>query len=149
MANATKLKDSKFSIVKPPADVLFLEPQRESIYITKLREAITAESVIQILSADTYILNQLKGAAKKIKVKLVYGNKAEYLYVKPVPTSGEFNRLVLYLREKRTMNELRGFKLELDLEDTLKGMAKEGLAHTMGKDGAWVLTDKGYDLVSK
>lgn len=137
----------KFNVCKPPAGLIFIEAVRTSIYVTKLKEALDADSVIEILEADKYLGNQLKAAAKKLKLKLVYASKENKLYIKPLVLSTEVSRLVMYLREKRSLNELRGFKLEIDLESELKKLAKAGHAHAVADK--WVLTDRGFGLVGQ
>lgn len=138
----------KFDVVKPPANMFFAEGlgRKGSIYVGKLVEALNTDSVVQILSSDSYMLQQLRMAGKKLGVRLLYGESGDHLFVKPISQTADQKRLMLLLREPRTVNELMAAKLELHLINTLKEFASQGLAHIY-KD-KWVLTEQGLDAVA-
>lgn len=137
----------KFRLVKPPPDVIWQEDlfRRDSVYANKLQEALNSNQTIEIADEDKYLLHQLKKAADKLKIRLLYGRSGDSLLVKPVQPSDQEKRLILLLREPRTLNDLASAKLELHLTDTLQRMASHGTAHEL--KGKWVLTEKGMDLL--
>ena len=145
MKRASKVK---LTVLKEPTNLHFTDSigQRGiSIYVKSISEALNTGGVVQIMSGDAYMKFQLKNAAKKLDLRLVYALEGEYLYVKPIAVAGEEQRLLLLLREPRTENELMGKKLELNLKDTLKKLAANGLAHIHKEK--WVLTEKGMDAL--
>lgn len=135
----------KLEIVAPPAGVHFSEfvGRKDSVYVSKLTEAIAKGQSIKILIVDKYMLMQFRNAAKKLNIRLVFGTQGEDLYIKPVETSVEEKRLLLVLREPRTENELASKNFELHLKNSLSKLASEGVAHLF--KGKWVLTEKGLD----
>jgi len=137
----------KFHLVKAPADVIWQEDlfRRDSVYANKLQEALNSNQCIEVADEDKYMLHQLKKAAEKLKVRLVYGRSGDSILVKPIQPSDQEKRLILLLREPRTLNDLAGAKLELHLTDTLQRMASHGTAQEIR--GKWVLTEKGMDLL--
>jgi len=151
MASVKRPDKVTFKLVKPPNEAIFVDElfRKDSIYCSKITEALNSDSVIQVSKDDKYLVNQLRNAAKKLKIRLLFAQHLESILVKPIRTSGEEERLVLLLREGRTVNELQGVRppLQLHLEDALQRMAKHGTAHL--HRGKWVLTEAGFDLVPK
>ena len=140
---------TKFEVVRTmPPGLVFLDEicGKGSIYVTKLNEALTSGDAVQITAGDAYMKQQLKMAAKKLKVKLVYAIQDDSLFVKPVAIDGERKRLMLLLREPRSISELEAKKLELHLNDTLASFNKDGLAH-LHRD-KWVLIERGLDAIA-
>ena len=137
----------KFNLVKPPSGLIFQEALRGtgSVYVSKLQEALSGDSVIEILASDKYLHAQLKAAAKKAKIKLVFATQGDRLYIKPVVPGEDEKRLLILLREPRTMNELRGMKFEMDIGATVAKLRADGIAHVVREK--WVLTDKGTQLL--
>lgn len=138
-----------FEVVKPHLGLHFVESvgsKGTSIYITKVIEALNTGSAIKINVADSYLKNQIRATAKKLKFRLVYALEGDFLYMKPLKIEGEQERLILLLREPRTLDELKGKNLELHLANSLGDLAKNGLAHL--NKGKWVLTEKGFDQVA-
>lgn len=138
----------KLEVVKPPANLHFSDSVGQrgvSIYIAKLSEALNSGGAVQIKSDDSYMRFQLRAAAVKLKVKLVYALDGEHLYIKPLAIEGEQKRLMILLREPRTVAELQTKKLELHLENSLADFARQGLAHLHKNN--WVLTEKGLDAL--
>lgn len=137
----------KLDVVKAPQGLMFTEfiGRKDSVYVSKLTEALNSASVIAITASDMYFRQQLQNAAKKLKVKLVFAKQGELLYVKPIAVDGELRRLILLLREPRALVELQAKKLELHLENSLAGLAKDGLAHF--RKEKWQLTEKGLDTL--
>src|SRR5271155_739340 len=137
----------KLEVVKAPSDLHFsdsLGKRGISIYVEKLSEALNSGGVVQIAKDDTYMRTQLKNSAKKLGLRLVYALAEDFVYVKPIAVDGDRKRLLLLLREKRTLNELRAATLQLDLNSTLAEFRKQGIAHVVQtKNGVdtWVLTD--------
>lgn len=145
MKRATKVK---LEVVKPASHLRFVDSLGQrgvSIYVKAITEALNTDSAVKIMADDAYMRFQLKAAAKKLSVKLLFALDAEHLYVKPMMVEGENKRLMLLLREPRTENELMSKKLELHLPNTLKKLAADGLAHVHREK--WVLTEKGMDAI--
>lgn len=137
-----------FKLVRPTSTMIFNESLgKASIYVAKLNEAVNSDHVIQVAEGDTYMLQQLRAAAKKIPLRLVFAKDNGCVFVKPIRQSGEEDRLVALLREPRTVDELRAKRLELDIEGALQRLARGGFAHIF--KGKWVLTESGMDLVPK
>ena len=147
MAGLKRPAKVKLLVVKPPATVFFSEAlgRTDSIYVQKITEALNTRSAIVVLREDKYLQSQFKMAAKKIGVKLVFGVDGDDLYIKPLEQSSQVKRLMLLLREPRTMNELMAAKLELHLQNTLSKLAADGLAHIHKEK--WVLTSKGLEAI--
>ena len=149
MANAKRQDKIKLTVVvKPAANLHFSDSvggRGISIYVKAISEALNTGGAVQIVSGDAYMKQQLKNAAKKLNLRLVYALEGEHLLVKPIAVEGEEQRLLLLLREPRTENELAGKKLELHLKDTLKKLAANGLAHIHKEK--WVLTERGMDAL--
>jgi hypothetical protein len=147
MPNLKRPDKIKCDVVKVPAGLVFSERigRTGSLYMDKLNEALASGSVIQIVEKDTYLRHQLKKAADKLKVKLVFAAAQGYIYIKPIAIEGESKRLLVLLREPRTVAYLQTKKLELHLENTLTQFMSDGLAHLV--KGAWVLTEKGLDAL--
>lgn len=142
----------KLSVIKPPAGLIFTEAIRGTggIYVKRLTQALSTDSVVQIAKDDKYMLNMLRAAARKLKVKVLLAEQGEFLYFKPLAVEGEHKRLMLLLREPRTDVELQAKKLELHLPNTLADLAKDGLAHQIangGNKGKWALTERGMDAL--
>lgn len=142
-----KFSKTKINICKPQNDLIFVNSFRihSSIYVEKLTDALNSSSVIEILREDKYVLQQFKIAAKKIHLRLFFAIKDENLYIKPVQASDEEKRLILYLREPRTLVALQSYKLELHLINTLEKFKKDGIVHF--KNDKWNLTEKGFTLI--
>lgn len=143
----------KLEVVKAPSGIRFADSvgRADSVYQRKLSEALATDSTIKINAADAYMRVQLRKAAEKLRLRLVYGIEGEFMYVKPIAVDGELKRLMLLLREARTVNELEGAKLELHLGKSLERLDKDKLAHSLTKGGAtrWVLTEKGFDTLGE
>lgn len=138
----------KLDVVKPPAAIKFVETLgwgKGSVYALKLTEALNADACVLIKNDDAYMKHQLRVAAKKMKLRLVYGLSGDDLYIKPIMLDGELKRLMLWLREPRTVLELESKKLELDLQKALQQLARDGTAQVV-KD-KWVLTEKGQKVL--
>ena len=155
MKPATKLKESKCDVMHAPAGLKFGDAVgrvQDSIYKRKVREALATDGVIRILPQDSYMRSQIRQAAKKLNCKIVYAQDAQFHYLKPIALGEEQKRLMLLLRDPRTVNELKGRGLELNLEEALKQLAGQGLAHVMTagmNKGRWVLTEQGMDAIAK
>jgi hypothetical protein len=142
----------KLEVVKPPLTLHFSDSvgtRGISVYVTKLSEALNQGGAVQIDAEDAYMKHQLRGAAKKLGLRLVYALADGFLYVKPLVIEGDRKRLLLLLREPRTMNELHAAKFELHLPNTLTELEKQGLAHVRVKGNVekWTLTEKGMDAL--
>ena len=146
MATAKRPDKIKFELVKPATGLVFTDDfRKDSIYTSKLLEAVNSDQVIKVLAEDKYLQSQLKTAAKKLHLRLVYAKDSGCVYVKPIKASDQEERLILLLREPRTVDELKAKKLELHVEDTLQRFAKLGTAHL--HKGKWVLTETGLDMI--
>lgn len=133
----------------PPANLKFVDTigqrYKTSIYVRKLMEALNQSGYVVIMADDGYMRHQIRKAAGKLKLRLTYALDGDKLYIKPAQIEGEMKRLVVLLREPRTLAELEAKKLELHLDKTLSSMAADGTAHL--HKGKWVLTGKGMDLL--
>jgi len=146
MAPAKRPDKIKFELVKPASGLVFIDSLRQdSVYVSKLLEAVNSDQVIKVLADDKYLLTQLKTAGKKMHLRLVYAKDSTCVYVKPIKATDQEERLILLLREPRTVDELKAKKLELHVEDTLHRLAKQGTAHLYR--GKWVLTEAGMDMI--
>jgi hypothetical protein len=145
MKRPTKVK---LEVGTPPASVRFSDSSYTagSVYVQKLQEALNSDKAVKITTTDSYMRNQLRQAATKLKVKLLFANDGEFQWVKPVAVEGELKRLMLWLREPRTVAELEGKKFELHLSNSLQQLAKDSLA-VFAKE-KWALTDKGQKAVA-
>jgi hypothetical protein len=99
------------------------------------------DMMLKILASDPSSLMQLKNRAKKAGLALLFAREEEYLYIRAYIPSEEQTRLVLLLREPRTVNELRAKGLTMNLEAELHTMAQRG--HAVFKKEKWQLTDSG------
>jgi hypothetical protein len=138
----------KIAVVPIPPGLCFSDSvgRSDSVYQRMVVQALNAGQAVKIMANDAYMRHQLKKAAEKLKVKLVYAAAGEELYVKPIAIDGELKRLVLLIREPRTISEIQSAKLELHVENSLSGLAKDGLAHvkTIRGEQRWTLTEKGF-----
>lgn len=119
---------------------------RKSVYKDILVQACQSGQAIEITDGDSYALIQFKVTAKKLKLRLLYAKSEGSLYIKAVRIEGEVHRLFLLLREPRSVAELEGKKLELDLRTTLSEQTNTGLVKAVvGKDKTerYVLTEAG------
>lgn len=141
-----KLNKTKLELVsanKLPAGIVFEDSSRKtrSVYVEKITTALADGSYICVLAADTYVKTQLQQAAKKLKVRLAYGHHGENVYIRVIQLSDQQKRLCLWLREPRTLNDLRAQKLELDIEAEVERLVLEGSVSS--KDGKYRLTEHG------
>ncbi len=138
----------KLEVGSPPSTARFSESSYDasSVYVRTLSEALSSDKAVKIAATDAYMRNQLRKAASKLKVKLLFAADGDFQWVKPVAIAGEQKRLMLWLREPRTMVELETKKLELHLPKTLQSLAADGLAQKNGD--SWKLTPKGLEVVA-
>ena len=137
------------AIVKPPADLVFTDrlSLATSIYAEKLSQALSSQSAISIPKADFYVRTQFVQAGKKLHLRLLFAIKGETLFIKPAAPSIDENRLVLLLREPRTVPFLEQQKLDIDLKTSLARLLSELKVHQKGDK--WVLTEKGFDSLAE
>lgn len=147
MKRGTKVK---LEVAKPPSALKFSENllggRGISIYAAKLSEAISADAAIRVMADDHYMRHQLRAQAKKMKLRLVFAIEGEYLWVRPLLVEGEQKRLLLWLREPRTLNELHAKGLELDIDSELQRLVRAGLV--VLQKGQYHLTGEGMKLVA-
>ncbi len=101
------------------------------------------DAVLRIVADDQSSLTQLRTQAKKDGLTLLFARSGDDVYVRAFIPSEAINRLVLLLREPRTLNELRAAKLELNIEPELQTLIAHGHAQTRG--GKYHLTDRGQE----
>ena len=99
------------------------------------------DSMLKILASDASSLTQLRTRAKELKIVLLFARSGEHVYVRAYLPSEEQTRLVLWLREPRTLNELRSKGFEFNLEAELQTLASHG--HAEFTRDKWKLTEKG------
>lgn len=99
------------------------------------------DGMLRLNADDTSSLMQLRKRAKDAKLQLLFARDGEYLYVRAHIPSEEQHRLILLLREPRTVNELKARGIEVNLEAELQALATKGWAEFKG--GKWRLTPKG------
>lgn len=146
MKAQSRPKNIKLEVLPVPPLLRFEESaRRDSLYRRKLEEAINSSGAIRIMLADKYMAHQFKAAAKKMHVKLLFADQGEFLWIKPVVVDGDVKRLILLLREPRSLMQLQGAKLELHLQNTLSQLAGDRVAHYHKEK--WVLTEKGMDTL--
>lgn len=119
-----------------------------SVYVAKMLEALNTGGAILINAKDNYLKTQFKAAAKKCAVRLVYAIAGEEMYIKPIQTSEDHNKLMLFLREWRGTSEMQG-KYELDLNTVLNEGITRGVIKKKGSgaDARWMLTAEGEKFV--
>lgn len=101
------------------------------------------EAALKIQADDQSSLTQLRTQAKKDGLTLLFARDGDYVFVRAFVPSEALNRLVLLLREPRTMNELRTSKLELNLETEVQALIAHG--HAQHRAGKYQLTDRGQE----
>jgi hypothetical protein len=117
-----------------------------STYRDHLVQALQGNMAVTILSANKYMLQQFKNAAKKLKLRLVFAVDGDNLHIKPMRLEGEGKRLLLLLREPRTLSELKSKGLECDLDTELKIALGRGVVKEAGK-GRYQCTEAGLKLL--
>lgn len=101
------------------------------------------EAVLKINAGDQSSLTQLRTQAKKDGLTLLFARSGDHVFIRAFIPSEALNRLVLLLREPRTINELRRSKLELNLEGELQALIAHG--HAQHRAGKYQLTDRGQE----
>jgi hypothetical protein len=101
------------------------------------------DAILKIQADDQSSLTQLRTQAKKDGLTLLFARHEDYVFVRAFVPSEAVNRLVLLLREPRTMNELRGAKLELNIETEVQSLIAHG--HAQHRAGKYQLTDRGQE----
>jgi hypothetical protein len=109
--------------------------------VTALRNDM--ESMLKLRFDDKSSLLQLRQQAKKIGVSLLFARGGDFLYVRVWMPDESQKRLIILLREERTVPELKNKGLEVDLISQLERFAAAG--HAQVKNGKWKLTQKGHD----
>ena len=136
----------KLKIVKSkevPSTVVFSRSLlRPSPYVAKLQElSATPDSVLVIGDTAGQIISVRK-AAEKLGMDLAFARSNGDVLIRIVTMSESQHRLLLLLREARTLNELRTAELELNIEQELKDLASQSYA-ALDRTGKWKLTDEG------
>ena len=139
----TKLKLMKAKDV-PPTVVFTRSLMRPSPYVAKLQELSATPDAVLVIGDNAGQLVSLRKAAEKLGFDLSYARNNGDVLVRIVTMSESQNRLLLLLREPRTLNELRAADLELNIESELKDLAESDHA-SLDKQGRWKLTPAGMD----
>ena len=99
-------------IAAAPANVCFVDSlgSQRSTYVVRLQEAFLKGQCVRITAGDSYMLSQLRMAAKKSSLRLVYGVSpdSKSIYVKPLKIEGAQKSLLLLLREVRAADVADG-----------------------------------------
>ena len=103
--------------------------------------------MLKLVGEDVSSVMQLRQRAKKAGVTLLFAREGDFVFVRAWLPSEDQSRLVLLLREARTVNELKSKGLEMNLEAELQSMASHG--HAEYKGGKWKLTPKGTAEMAK
>ena len=101
------------------------------------------DAVLKINADDQSSLTQLRTKAKASGLTLLFARSDNFVYVRAFVPSEAQTRLVLLLREPRTINELRGAKLELNVESEVQTLIGRG--HAQHRGGKYQLTDRGLE----
>jgi hypothetical protein len=101
------------------------------------------DAVLKINGDDSSSMMQLKKQAQKAGVTLLFARHGAHIFVRAFVPTEALNSLVLLLREPRTLNELRGKNLELNLEPELQTLIGHG--HALHRAGKYQLTDRGQE----
>jgi hypothetical protein len=141
----------KLAIVKvkdlPSTTVFQRSLLRASVYTEALLQlSATQDAALRIADNPGQII-QVKKAAEKLGFTLLFARVERDIVVKIVHRSDSQRRLLLLLREPRTINELRGSNLELDLDGELKDLSRDGAARLDNK-GRWALTESGMTHIN-
>lgn len=99
------------------------------------------DTMLRIMADDASSLTQIRTRAKRSGLALLFARKDEFVFVRAWLPSEDQTRLVLLLREERTVNDLRGKGLTMNVEAELQALAAHG--HAEFKGGKWRLTNKG------
>jgi hypothetical protein len=106
------------------------------------------DAMLKVRGDDPSSIMQLRKQAKDKGLSLLFAREGEFVFVCAYIPSEAQTRLVLLLREPRTVNEIRAKGLETDVESELQRMAQRG--HATFKNGKWQLTEKGtLELVQR
>ncbi len=136
-------------VVPSPAHATFAENLPGKLKYGQYQEALyraaKLDQVIEIEAADKYVLAQLRESSRKLKLALTYATDGKKIWVRPANNEVERKRLMLILRDRRTLAFLESQKLAINLKHELDALAERKLAHEV--KGAWVLTERGMDLV--
>jgi hypothetical protein len=110
--------------------------------------AAAPDKFLKLRGDDTSSVQQAKHRAKDLGLKLLFAREGEFVFIKAVKVEGDQKRLLLLLREPRTVNDLKAKTLELDIDAELKALKVEGVAELNAKLGTWKLTEKGLGLIA-
>lgn len=118
---------------------------RQGFWIGKLAELKSAPGkLLKIRHDDQSSLTQVRNKARLVGMDLAFAREGDFVFIKYVELTEELKRLMLLLREPRTLAELQAHKIEgLNLQQSLQDMASEGVC-ALSK-GKWQLTDQGVD----
>ncbi len=118
--------------------------QRQGYWVEQINRLIAnPDKMLKIHADDSSSLQQIRNKAADRKVKLLFARQADFIYVRIWMPSEEQQRLVLLLREPRTVNEIKAKGLEVNVESELKYMSERAQAEF--KNGKWQLTKRGAD----
>lgn len=118
---------------------------RQGSWIQKLVELKASPGkLLRIRHDDQSSLTQIRRKARMVGMDLAFAREGDHVYIKYVELSEAHRRLMLYLREPRTLVELQAAKIaDLNLEPTLREMASEGVCGLIRSK--WQLTDAGVE----
>lgn len=140
-STVTKLKIIRSKEV--PSSVVFSRSLlRPSPYIAKLQELSATPDATLVIGDSAGQIISLRKAAEKLGMDLAFARNSGDVLVRIITLSESQHRLLLLLREARTLNELKASDLELNVEQELKDLAAQSHA-SLDRQGKWKLTEEG------
>lgn len=121
---------------------------RSGFWTDKLRELAAIDGgVLKLARADVSSLTQIRAKAKAMNIELSFASDGDFVYIRLVHMSDEQAKLLLFVREARTINEIRAKGYQLNAEKELQAFASCGwvVLHA----GKWTLTDQGREKTSE
>ena len=149
MANPKKIEKVKLDVIKAPANLVFGENmfRKDSVYGMKLLEALRTDSVVRVMATDNYTIGQFRTRAKTLGLRLVFAKDDTYVYIRPIQLNEDHRKLLLLLREPRSMMELESKHLEMNLKAELDGYIAKGLIKVVA--GKYAVTTQGAAFIDK
>lgn len=127
---------------KIPAVTFSRTFNRMAFWDRKLDDLIASDGgALALAETDSSSITQIRTKAKKRGLQLLVARSNGHVYVKLFMPSEDQRRLVLWLREPRTVDDLKARRLELDVTSELARMEVAGQAAK--RNGKWQLTKEG------
>lgn len=121
---------------------------RGGYWAERLNELLSEpDNLLKLAEGDQSSLTQIRTVAKKRGVPLLFSKATGFVFIRAWVPSEDQSRMILLLRELRTVDEIRAAKVELNVEQELVTMSSRG--HVVKRGNKWQLTDKGTEDLLK